>query len=294
MKCLKLNNLFILLLFLNIFSECAKKENNLSLVNDPIDTFFPEEVLPDINSPCFNGSYYRKAMSSQDVWLGITGTVILPTISFDPARINPSNTAQYLDNPSVYMGGTANGQETDIGMTWEVIKDANGNVTADRRAFRPFLRRSAYPITNQVAIYTNAPAQAGYYWYQGDTVTMSVLVASNGIIHFIVQGEDKKYECDFPADGYQLSSPIIFKRVNAIDQVSNEGNPIQPTKTKVTGSKWLSTYLYRIYNGSIVKAPMHQTRFTDMRCPDSKYFIISTTADKDKVGGESIGIDGGR
>jgi hypothetical protein len=288
------NSLIILFLFLNILIGCAKKENSLTLVSDPISTFFPEEVLPDITSPCFNGSYYRKAMSSQDVWLGITGTVILPTISFDPARINPSNTAQYLDNPSVYLGGTANGQETDIGMTWEVIIDANGNVTPDRRAFRPFLRRSAYPLTNQVAIYTNAPAQANYYWYQGDTVTMSVMVTSNGIIHFIVKGEGKQYECDFSADGYQLSSPMIFKRVNAIDQVSNEGKPVQPTKTKVTGSKWLCTYLYRMHNGSIVKAPMHQTRFTDMRCPDPKYFIISTTVDQDKVGGESIVIDGGR
>jgi hypothetical protein len=294
MECLNFNGLIILFLFLNILTGCAKKENSLTLVSDPIATFFPEEILPDIASPCFDGSYYRKALSSEDVWLGITGTVILPTISFDPTRINPSNSAQFLDNPSVYMGGTANGQETDIGMTWEVIIDSNGNVTADKRAFRPFMRRAAYSFTNQAAIYENAPAEAAYYWYQGDTITMSVQVTSNGNIHFIVQGEGKKYECDFPADGYQLNSPMQFKRVNAIDQVSNEGDPVKPTKTKVTGSQWLSTYLYRNYNDSIVKAPMHQNRFTDMRCPDAKYFIISTTAAQDKVGGESIVIDGGK
>ena len=293
---LKFNRFFVILLCTYILIGCGTDKLVVPVITvpDPINTFFTGEIKPPIYSGCFAGAYYRKAMSSEDLWLGITGTVILPTIIFDPVRVNPAKPGQYLDNPSVYMGGTANGQETDIGMTWEVIKDANGNVSPDRRAFRPFLRRAAYSTTGQAATYLNAPAVADYYWYQGDTITMSLQVTTTGNTHFIVQGAGKKYECDFQTDGFQLNTYMIFKRVNAIDQVSNEGKPAQTTKTKVTGAKWLSTYLYRNYKGDIVKAPMHMTRFTDMRCPDSKYFIISTTDEQDKVGGESLVIDGGQ
>jgi hypothetical protein len=278
----------------SVLYGCGGKDSVPEVTTDPITSFFPDEVKPTVYSPCFAGAYYHKAMSSQDVWLGISGTVKLPVIAFDPARTNPAKPGQYLDNPSVYIGGTANGQETDIGMTWEVIKDANGNVTADRRAFRPFLRRSAYTATSQIATYVNAPAQSDYYWYQGDTITMSVQVTSAGIIHFSVAGEGKKYEQDFQADGFQPGVAMQFKRVNAIDQVSNEGKPAQATLTKVTGSVWSSTYLYRKYNGNVVKAPMHKSRFTDMRCPDVKYFVISSTDEQDKTGGETVVIDGGR
>lgn len=95
---------------------------------DYVNTFYPSEVKPSSYSPCFAGAYYRKAVSSNDVWTGIEGTVVLPTITFDPNRVNPAKPKQFLDNPSVYMGGRMGGQETDIGMTWEVIKDAQGNV----------------------------------------------------------------------------------------------------------------------------------------------------------------------
>jgi len=259
--------------------------------SNPISTNFPGEIPPASSSPCFAGSYYRKALSSQDYWLGITGIVILPTIKFDPTRVNPANTAQYLDNPSVYIGGTANGQETDIGMTWEVIKDSTGAVSADRRAFRPFMRRTAYQ--NTAADYSNAPADAGYYWYPGDTITLSVEVINDGFIHFTAAGSGKSYEVDYPADGYSTTSTMQFKRVNAIDQVDNEGSMVQPTHTQVLGSQWLSCYLYRYYDGDTVQAPMYSERFTDMRCPDPIYFNISASLEEDAIGGEHIDIDGG-
>jgi hypothetical protein len=273
---------------------CGGKGTDESVVanNDPITGKFDREVAPSIYLPCAQGAYYRKIISSSDAWLGITGTVVLPYMTFDPARANTAKPGQYLDNPSVYMGGTADGQETDIGMTWEVIKDANGNVTADRRAFRPFLRRSAHTSTGQAATYENAPAQDDYYWYPGDTITMSVQTTTNGIIHFKIEGKGKKYERDFEADGFKPATAMQFKRVNAIDQVNNEGKAAQATKTKVTGSVWLSTYLYRSYNNSIVKAPIHKKRFTDMRCPSTDYFTISSTDAQAAIGGESIVIDG--
>jgi len=271
---------------------------NGSVVDDtPVETAppysdrFSGEVLPDASSPCFSGSYYRKAMSSNDYWLGITGTVVLPEIIFDPARINPANSAQYLDNPSLYIGGTANGQETDIGLTWEVVKDANGAVTADRRAFRPFLRRSAYG--SQAADYANAPAEAGYYWYPGETVNMSLQVTGNGKLHFSVSGAGKTYETDYDAAGYATSIKMIFKRVNAIDQVNNEGKPAQASKTQILGAQWTACYLYRTDNGNVVQAPMYPGRFTDMRCPQTAFFNVYASPAENAIGGERIDIDAG-
>ncbi len=252
--------------------------------------YFPDEVKAPLVGQIFAGAYYRKVVSSSDVWTGIEGTVILPHMTFDPARVNPSKPAQYLDNPSVYMGGNMGGQETDIGMTWEVIKDDNGNVSADRKAFRPFLRRTAYG--SQEKNYSNAPAESRYYWYPGEKITMSVRVDAAGVIRFIVDGAGKHYETTYECGGYSKGSKGTFKRVNAIDQVNNERKPAQTTKTLVEGSRWESTYLYRYVSGKDVKVPMHTGRFTDMRAPDVKYFQITHTEADDKIGAESINING--
>lgn len=112
----------------------SQKETKVEVIGD----FFPNEVRPVASKPCFAGAYYRKLVSSVDNWVGISGTVVLPQITFDESRKNPKNTKQYLDNPSVYLGGLMDGQETDIGLSWEVIKDKDGKVSESRVAFRPF------------------------------------------------------------------------------------------------------------------------------------------------------------
>lgn len=257
-------------------------------LEEQIKTGFIDEVLPATTSPCFQGAFYRKAMSSQDYWLGIKGEFIVPTLINDPDRVNPAKPAQYLDNASVYLGGTSDGQETDIGLTWEVIKDDNGVVSTDRKAFRPFLRRTAYK-SEEAALYKNAPAEKRYYWYPGETVTMSVQVISAKKIRFIVDGAGKHYEEDFDVAGYQPGIKAVFKRVNAIDQVSNEGKPVQATKAKVTGGKWNKVVLFRKVDGVIYEAPMSTKRFTDMRCPAPANFTVTKLATDDS---ESIDIMG--
>jgi len=238
---------------------------------------------------CFPGAYYRKALSTQSTWLGIKGTVVLPTLWFDPNRVNPAKPEQYLDNPSVYMGGTSNAQETDIGMTWEVIKYDNGTISPAHLAFRPFLRRSAFPPTGQDSLYVNAPAVSQFYWYPGNVITMSVFVNQDRNLHFVVDGMGKHWETDFAVDGYNLTSLIMFKRVNSIDQVNNEGKPCQPTKTTISNSTWQSCALF---DRNMVATPMSRTRYADMRCPDAKFFNITLTPDQDKLGGEAISISG--
>lgn len=285
--------ILLLLTFTTVF--CTKKESATKaspVVTNPAYTYFPNEVMPASSKNCFNGAYYRKVVSSTDAWGGISGFVTLPTISFDPSRINPAKPSQFLDNPSVYLGGNMNGQETDIGLTWEVIKDAQGNVTADRRAFRPFLRRTGHAGSGQQAAYENAPAEAGYYWYPGEEVFMSVKIISNGLLRLTIEGAGKKFEKDFECNGYVFSGKGEFKRVNAIDQVANEGKPVQFTRTKITGAAWKSSSLYRINGTTLSETPFHEGRSTDMRCPSTNYFSISATQQDKAVGAEKIDIKG--
>ena len=282
----------VICLFATLALACSKAPQRVvdEVITDPINNFFKGEVKADKSKPCFNGAYYRKMVSSKDYWLGIGGKVILPIITFDPLRNNPAKPGQFLDNPSVYLGGNMGGQETDIGLTWEVIRDVNGNVTADRRAFRPFLRRTS--LGGQPAVYENAPAQAEYYWYPGEEVTISVQLLCDKKVRFIVEGAAKTFEKDFDSDGYRPGAIGEFKRVNAIDQVANEGKPVQTTKTKVENSKWSETYLYRSYEGKTIKVPAHSGRLTDMRCPASNYFSINASPEELKMGIEKINISG--
>lgn len=254
--------------------------------------FFKNEIKPDRSKPCFNGAYYRKAVSSADVWLGIGGTVVLPKITFDTARRNKRNPGQFLDNPSVYMGGNMNEQETDVGLTWAVIRDEKGRISAERKAFRPFFRRTSYPKTGQKDIWQNAPAQKEFYWYPGEEVNMSLRIVGDGKLKFIVEGAGKHFEAEFESDGYTMKELGEFKRVNAIDQVGNEGKAAQPTKTRVENSVWKATNLFRMDDGKVVEVPMHQGRFTDMRCPDVKYFNVKADEKQRQTGAETISIYG--
>lgn len=254
--------------------------------------FFKHEVKPDRSKTCFNGAYYRKAVSSKDVWLGISGTVVLPKITFDQSRLNKRNPGQFLDNPSVYMGGNMNEQETDVGLTWSVVKDETGKISTERKAFRPFFRRTAFAKTGQKDIWQNAPAQKEFYWYPGEEVQMSLQVVAEGKLRFVVKGAGKYFQADFESDGYHMNGIGEFKRVNAIDQVGNEGKAAQPTTTKVEGATWKKTNLFRLHLGKVIQVPIHQYRFTDMRCPDVKYFNIKANKKQLEIGAETINIYG--
>lgn len=255
-------------------------------------SFFENEVKPDRIKPCFNGAYYRKAVSSNDIWLGIAGKVVLPKITFDPSRRNTQKPGQFLDNPSVYIGGSMNGQETDVGLTWAVIREEDGKVSGERKAFRPFFRRTSYWKTGQRATWQDAPAQKEYYWYPGEEVHMSIRIVSDGKLKFVVEGAGKRFEADFNGDGYQMNGIGEFKRVNAIDQVRNEGKPAQPTMTRVENAVWKETNLFRMVNGKVIQVPLHNYRFTDMRCPGERYFTITADKKQQKIGAETISIDG--
>lgn len=285
----------IRLLFLLSLTACSAKNEfvkpEFPVVGVDGNEYLKNEVRPASSKACFQGAYYRKVVSSTDVWVGIKAEVTLPKMEFDPARLNPGKPKQYLDNPSVYMGGNMGGQETDIGLTWEVIKDEKGNVTEDRRAFRPFLRRAAHS-SGQASLYQNAPAQDEYYWYPGEKVLMTLEIVGQGILKFAIQGNGKKYEATFESAGYTLGGLGEFKRVNAIDQVANEGKPVQATKTKVLEAIWSYSTLLRYDAKQVIEVPMHAGRMTQMACPAAQYFKIQQDAANLNKGGENVQING--
>ncbi len=253
--------------------------------------FFKNEIKPVAKKPCFEGAYYRKLVSSNDDWIGMDGTVILPTINFDEHRKNPKKAMQYMDNPSIYFGGNMDEQETDIGLTWEVVKDKQGNVSKERKAFRPFLRRAEYK-DEQKPFYENAPATEEFYWYPGEEIKMSLVLIADKTLRFVVEGAEKKFQRDFTCNGFVLGRKGEFKRVNAIDQVGNEGSPVKATATQVVGAVWKETNLYRNVDNKTVIVPFHSGRYTEMLCPDVKFFKVEHTKEQLKVGAEKLTISG--
>lgn len=278
------------------FISCtSSKKIGITPASDSVtiqkNNYFTNEIKPVNKLPCFQGAYYRKAVSSQDTWIGIRGEVILPQLNFDVGRMNPNKPQQFLDVSSIYLGGNMDGQETDIGLAWEIIKDENGFVSKERLAFRPFLRRASHR-SGQQSVYINAPAVKDYYWYPGDKVVMSVEIIEDGLLRFVIEGNGKKFDTTFECAGYTLDGKGDFKRVNAIDQVGNEGKSAQATKTTVNNAKWNYTRLLRLQDGRKIEVAMHNGRFTSMICPDDKYFKVVQTNEDKLIGGETISISG--
>jgi hypothetical protein len=228
-----------------------------------------KEVPPAASIPCFPGAYYRKAVTSFDVWTGIAGFVKLGTPKIDEDRLD-AETKQPLDNFSVYMGGNAGGNfEVDAGLTWEFTVDEKGKKSERRNAFRPFWRTKTWNA---------APAQKEYYFYPGETVQMAILISGAKKLRLVISnGKDKTFQTEFDAEGFAPNVLRQFKRVNAIDQVRNEGKPVQATKAQIIGAEWLNTVLLRGAGTDAKQIPMDKTRFTDMRCSDESHIVVNIT-----------------
>ncbi|MBL1411191.1 hypothetical protein [Sphingobacterium faecale] len=259
-------------------------------------SFPPSASIDRVDSttrrPCYPGAYYRKVVSDLDHWTGITGRVRLPVIEFDKNRVNTNKPGQFLDNPTVYMGGNMDGQETDIGLTWEVIKESDGTISKERKAYRPFFRRNAYGKSKQKFTWISGPPEPQYYWYPGDVISITVKIIRDGVLKFTVEGEGKKYETEVACDAYIFGRAGEFKRVNAIDQVGNENKPVQPTNTKVIKSEWAYTYLLKMENGKEIKRSLNTGRHIEMSCPQIEHFPLQQHHRLNKKGGESIDIYG--
>lgn len=239
------------------------------------------EIPPAASIPCFAGAYYRKAVTSFDNWTGIAGFVKLGTPQVDEERLGANGYP--LDNFSVYMGGNSGGNyEVDAGLTWEFTLDENGKRSRRRNAFRPFWRTKTW---------NSAPDEKRFYFYPGEIVQMAVFIVAPKKLRLVVSnGRDKTFQTDFDAEGFSPNQTRQFKRVNAIDQVANEGKPVQKTKAQITGAQWTETVLLRGAGAETKQILMDKTRFTDMRCSDAAHIVV--TATDEKKGAEKIDIFG--
>jgi len=283
-----------LILFCGLLCCCNNESPDVGKPVDP--DFLPGEIKPAASIDCFAGAYYRKAVSSKDKWRGINAKVVLPQVYVDPDRPNLAKPGDfYLDNFSIYLGGNANGQETDIGLTWEVIRLQNGNLSSNCVAFRPFWRTTTYD--GHGIGWANADAQnPNYHFYPGDTLILSLILIEDKMVRFDVIGQGriahKHFSVDIECRGFTKLGSAEYKRVNAIDQTGNEGRPAQPTKAKTIGTEWLETNLLRLDGTEIITVPMHSRRYTDMRCPLEKHIQITASDEDRKIGAEIINILG--
>lgn len=282
MRILYLKNMAMSLLLISVLG-CKGTTSSLTSNGETFDQKVASEVPAAASIPCFPGAYYRKAVSSFDKWTGITGVAVLGYPTTDPNRLDEQKNNLPLDNFSIYMGGNAGGHhEVDAGMTWTFSVDkATGKTSQQRIAWRPFWRTK---------VWNNPPNVEQYTWHPGDTILMTVKMVAPQKLRMIIADAGarpkKKFQVDFDAEGFLAEVPLQFKRVNAIDQVRNEGKPVQPTFAKVVGSEWLYTTLFK----GDVQVPMTKARFTDMRCADEKHIIVTTS--NAATGAEKIDILG--
>ncbi|HOA78014.1 MAG: immunoglobulin-like domain-containing protein [Bacilli bacterium] len=253
----------------------------------------PGEAKKPATPACFPGAVYRKVVSSRDYWLGIEAVVTLPEFTPDPRRFDESKLSYYLDNASIYMGGNAQ-YESDIGLTWSIGYAERGATNYSRSgiAFRPFWRYITRKEPDCTNCYRNSNVKdLEYYYFPGDKIRMSVISPERGYlqmrIELLEETTIEKYAArraalelpagysrvfmtpPFPSEGMGATK-AEFKRVNAIDQVANEGKPTINTDAKVEGAVWHEVYLYREIDDKIYKVPLTADRSAGMACPAGK------------------------
>lgn len=257
-----------------------------------------ETIVGEANTPaapnCFPGAIYRKVVSSDDYWLGIEGVLTIPEFTPDELRFDSTRQSYYLDNASLYMGGHAV-YESDIGLTWSIGYPDSLQTAYTRTglAFRPFWRyitRKEECTGNNCYRNSNVHDQE-YYYFPGDKIRMSVFSPKSGYLQMRIEllepTQIPKYAAQrelfdlgndfnrlfttpiFPSEGMGAGK-AEFKRVNAIDQVNNEGKPTLNTNSKVTDAIWHEVYLYRMINNSLYKVPMTTSRSASMKCPSGR------------------------
>lgn len=147
-----------------------------------------------------------------------------------------------------------------------------------------------------------------YYYLPGDKLKMSIHSPKPNFIQLQIKVIEKsknpnsikirkenkwKDPIDFSspimkAEGAGLSQHVQYKRVNAIDQVGNEGKPIINTNSEITNAIWESVYLYRKIDDVIYKVPFNENRSDTLNAPSNSAF--SVTKIDEKTGGSTVSI----
>ncbi|VEU79765.1 immunoglobulin-like domain-containing protein [Haploplasma axanthum] len=92
----------------------------------------------------------------------------------------------------------------------------------------------------------------------------------------------------FRSGGHGGTIKATYKRVNAIDQVANEGKTAIHTETEVKTAIWESVYLHRKINGKLYRVPFNENRASTIGAPDQTAYTF--TAINPITGGQSVSI----
>lgn len=264
------------------------------------------ECPPEPSRPCFPGAGYRKAVSSVGPWSGIEAVVTLPTPCFDPDRLRPGtarpldSASVYLGGRAgdreVDCGlnweviREPDGRVSSTGKAYRIfwrVDSWNSGPARPEYYFYPgdtvrlacrtttepgklclevsLLARAAEPVP------TTALGKGGarVVWAPFDPVAAkNAQEADWGTTgtEARVPQPLSSFRIVFDAPGFGPGRAQEFKRVNALDQSGNEGRPVQPTRTRITGAVWREVYLLR-GTDKLERVAMTPCRFTDMRCP---------------------------
>lgn len=284
-----------------------------------------------------NGAWYHKVVSSKDKWVGIETIVTLPEFDLErydgdyDSSLPADPSGKNLDNPSVYLGGSA-WSESDVGLSLSrTLIDVNAQtLSTGSVAYRPFWRYitsenqdvGGYDVHDGEyavsAVGKNCNANyhwryTEYYYLPGDKLRMIVYSPEPDKLQLLIEVLEvsdlpasvemrKTYGWKDPADfvspifqspGHGTGMDAEFKRVNAINQSGNEGKDIIQTETEIGAIIWHETYLYREINGTLWRVPMNETRRGTTSAPDDAYFTVTYDGVDSSLGGEVVSIHPG-
>lgn len=152
------------------------------------------------------------------------------------------------------------------------------------------------------------PSFTEYYYLPGDTLTLSLFSPKPNFMQLrieVVQVSKLPFSMNlrrryklkqpqsflspmFSSKGHGTNMPKSYKRVNAIDQVRNEGKEAIHTKTEILNAHWHSCYLYYQENEILYKTPFNDDLSVTMQCPNPKAFNV--TPIDSITGGQMISI----
>ncbi len=117
---------------------------------------------------------------------------------------------------------------------------------------------------------------------------MAVLVAGPKKLRLIISnGKDKTFQTDFDAEGFAPNVPRQFKRVNAIDQVRNEGKPAQADASRSNGRGMAATPFFCAARARTPNKFRSTKRVLQICAARIRINIVVTTTDDNKRRGKN-------
>lgn len=184
--------------------------------------------------------------------------------------------------------------------------DAGVYDLANGRNYSATILNNRDGIKNVYAMYH--PSFSEYYYLPGDRLRMSLTSPKPDYVVLKIEVLEvsklpysvefrKKYNLKNPEDftspmmsspGHGTNMKKTYKRVNAIDQVANEGKEAIVSKTVIENAIWENCYLLYEEAGELYQTPMNEDLAVEMSCPNIKGFEVSSL--DMKTGGQKITI----